>query len=79
MSFVNPVTSHDVAGTVIVQVLDSGVDVTVYVVGAAPAVGGVIVTVALPSPATATGCAGTSGAVLAEGAEVPMAFVAVTL
>ena len=61
-SLVNPVTVHEVAGTVTVQLPPPGEAVTVYEVGVPPEPGAVIVTVACPStPATAVGVPGMPG------------------
>lgn len=78
-------TVQDVAGAVTVQVAAPGLDVTRYVAGAPPDVGGVIVTVAdVAEATTAVGCPGAPGA--ASGVigveallapDVPAPFVAV--
>jgi len=80
---VRPVTVHEVAGLVTVQVRPPGVEVTVYEAGAPP-VPAATVTVAEPSPATAVGAGGVPGAAIgltepdaAEAPDVPAAFVAV--
>jgi len=81
---VRPVTVHEVAGLVTVQVLLSGVEVTVYEAGAPPPTPAATVTVAEPSPPTAVGVSGVPGAAIgltepdaADPLEVPAAFVAV--
>ena len=81
---VRPVTVHEVAGLVTVQVRPPGADVTVYEAGAPP-VPGATVTVAEPSPATAVGVSGVPGAVIVglteleepDPLDVPVALVAV--
>jgi hypothetical protein len=83
---VRPVTVHDVAGLVTVQVRPSGVEVTVYEAGAPP-VPALTVTVADVAPATAAaGVGGVPGAAIGltlfdavEAVEVPAPFVAVAL
>ena len=84
MPFVRPVTVHEVAGLVTVQLRLLGVEVTVYEAGAPP-VPAATVTVAEPSPATAVGAGGAPGAVIvgltetdeADAPDVPVALVAV--
>jgi hypothetical protein len=80
---VRPVTVHDVAGLVTVQVRLPGNAVTVYDAGAPP-VPALTVTVAEPSPATAVGVGGVPGASIGltepdanDPLDVPAAFVAV--
>jgi hypothetical protein len=80
---VRPVTVHEVAGLVTVQVKLPGVDVTVYEAGAPP-VPAATDTVADPSPATAVGAGGVPGAATglieldaADPLDVPAALVAV--
>lgn len=83
---VRPVTVHEVAGLVTVQVRLSGVEVTVYEAGAPPAPA-LTVTVADVAPATtAVGVGGVPGAAIGltlfdavEAEEVPEALVAVAL
>lgn len=80
---VRPVTTHDVAGTITVQVPPAGLDVTAYVEGVPPELGGVIETVADPAPPIAVGAPGTPGALrvidveATEDPDVPPTFVAV--
>jgi hypothetical protein len=64
-----PVTTHDVAGTVTVHVAQPGDALTTYDVGAPPVDGGVIVTVARPSPATTVGAPGTPAGATGTGPE----------
>ena len=61
VALVNPVTVHEVAGEVTVQVAPPGDAVTVYEVGLGPVLGGTIVTVAEELPATAVGVPGVLG------------------
>jgi hypothetical protein len=78
---VNPVTVHDVAGEVTVQVWPpwpesvESTAVTVYEVGGPPVVGAVMVTVAWALPDTAVGApgvpGGTSGTTAFEAADAP--------
>ena len=81
---VRPVTVHEVAGLVTVQVRLPGNAVTVYEAGAPPVPESVTLTVADPSPATAVGVSGVPGASsgltlfdAADPLEVPAALVAV--
>jgi hypothetical protein len=82
---VRPVTVHDVAGLVTVQVLLPGVEVTVYVAGAPPVPESATVTVADVALAiTAVGVSGVPGAAIGltepdadDPLDVPEAFVAV--
>ena len=81
--FVRPVTVHEVAGLVTVQVRLPGVEVTVYEAGAPP-VPAATVTVAEPSPPTAVGVGGVPGAAIGltlfdadDPLEVPPALAAV--
>ena len=80
---VRPLTVHEVAGLVTVQVRLPGNAVTVYDAGAPP-VPAATVTVADPSPATAVGTGGVPGASIGltvpdapDPLDVPAAFVAV--
>lgn len=79
----SPETTHEVAGTVTVQVPPAGLDVTVYDDGVPPELGGVIDTVAEPAPAIAVGVPGTPGALsvidaeATEDPDVPPTLVAV--
>ena len=85
MPLVRPLTMHDVAGALTVQLPPDGEEVTVYEVTAEPPFneGGAKETVALPAPATAETFVGALGALAGvnppEGVEefpVPAAFVA---
>jgi hypothetical protein len=80
---VRPVTVHEVAGLVTVQVKLPGVDVTVYEAGAPPTPAATV-TVDEPSPATAVGAGGVPGTATglteldaADPLDVPAALVAV--
>jgi hypothetical protein len=84
--FVKPVTTQEVSGDVTVQVAPPGEAVTVYEVGVPPDDGGVIVTVASPSPGSATGAPGVpgvrTGVIAFDGSdepEVPPPLVAVAV
>ena len=86
MPFVSPLTTHEVAGAVIVQVLAlSSTVVTVYEAGVPPVPLSVTVTVAWPLPATAVGVLGIAGAPgltdadTEDALEVPLPFVAVAV
>ena len=81
--FVRPLTVHEVAGLVTVQLRLPGVEVTVYEAGVPP-VPAATVTVADPSPPTAVGAGGVPGAATGlieleadDPLDVPAAFVAV--
>lgn len=80
----SPETTHDVAGTVTVQVCPPPPEaVTRYVDGGPPVLGATTVTVAEAGPATAVGVPGVPGAEICvddedgEAIDVPPTFVAV--
>jgi hypothetical protein len=79
--FVSPVTSHDVLGTVTVQVFVTletcGEALTVYELGAfpVPVDGATMVTVALASPATTVGVPGVPGIFRPNMLQEPMFFL----
>jgi hypothetical protein len=77
--FVSPVTSHDVLGTVTVQVFVTpetcGEALTVYELGEFPAVGATMVTVALASPATTVGVPGVPGRRKLDTGQLPILYL----